>query len=43
MLERTRNVIQIIFVEFLAMMLLASVLATLLARRGILGCPPDLG
>ena len=43
MLERTRNVIQIIFVEYLAIMLLASVVATLMARRGILGCPPDLG
>ena len=42
MLERTRSVIQIIFVEFLAMTLLASVVASLLARRGILGCPPDL-
>jgi hypothetical protein len=42
MLERTRNVIQIIFVEFLAMMFLASVVATLTARRGILGCAPDL-
>ena len=42
MLERTRNVIQIIFVEYLAMMILASVVATLMARRGILGCAPDL-
>jgi len=43
MLERTRNVIQIILVEFLAMVMLASVVATLFARRGILGCPPDPG
>jgi hypothetical protein len=33
---------QIIFVEFLAMMFLASVVATLMARRGILGCAGDL-
>ena len=42
MLDRTRSVIQIIFVEYLAMVLLASVTATLFARRGILGCPPDV-
>jgi hypothetical protein len=42
MLERTRNVVQIIFVEFLAMMFLASVVATLMARRGVLGCAGDL-
>jgi hypothetical protein len=32
-----------IFVECLAIMLLASVVATLMARRRILRCPPDLG
>jgi hypothetical protein len=42
MLERTRSLIQIIFVEFLAMVLLASATASLLTRRGILDCPPDL-